>query len=254
MEKIARIKAENISKKFRIGSRNNPALAKIVRLMSKGGEREIQVLKDISLSVNAGEVLGIIGRNGSGKSTLLRIIAGIYTPDEGKVENNGKVFYLSGFDSGLMPRLTMRENIFLVCSILGLSQKDIEKRFNEIVEFAGLKEFVDTEVDKFSSGMTSRLNFSITIHCIQHHSPDILLLDEVIGAGGDIDFNEKAGKKMEELIKSGAAVILVSHNLGAIEKYCNRVLLLEKGKIKREGAPIEIIKEYAKNSVLKSKK
>lgn len=248
MEKQTRINIERLSKSFKISSKNNPALGRLIGLINGERPRELNVLKDISLNVSSGDILGIIGKNGSGKSTLLRTIAGIYSPDKGEIKTNGKVFYLSGFDSGLMPRLTLRENIFLVCSILGLSRTDIRKKFNDILSFSGLSKFVDTEVDKFSSGMLSRLNFSITIHCIQHHSPDILLLDEVFGAGGDIDFQEKAAKKMEELIKSGAAVIMVSHNLEIIKKYCHKVIWLNNGSILKNGNPYEIIAEYTQKS------
>lgn len=245
-EQKTRIKVEGISKTFRIGSKNNPALGKIISLVKGERQKELKVLKDISLTVNEGEILGIIGKNGSGKSTLLRTIAGIYEQDSGIIKNDGKVFYLSGFDSGLMPKLTMRENIFLVCSILGLEQKDVKKKFNEIVEFTELKDFVDTEVEKFSSGMTSRLNFSITIHCIQHHSPDILLLDEVFGAGGDIDFQKKATEKMDKLLNGGAAVILVSHDLNIIKKHCHKAMLIEKGQIIKYGTTAEVIERYTR--------
>lgn len=244
MDQKVRIKVSEISKKFKIGSKNNPALGRVLTLLKREKQKELQVLKEVSFEVKEREILGLIGRNGSGKSTLLRVIAGIYLQDEGSIETNGKVFYLSGFDSGLMPRLTMKENIFLMCSVLGLSQKDIKKKFNDIVEFAGLRDFVYTEVDKFSSGMLSRLNFSITIHCIQHHSPDILLLDEVFGAGGDIDFQEKAIKRMEELITGGATVLMVSHNLSIIEQYCKKTLLMEKGSIKFAGDTKKAISTY----------
>lgn len=244
--KKARINVENVSKVFRIGSKSNPALGRIISFLKGDKKKELRVLNNVNLTVSAGEIVGIIGKNGSGKSTLLRTIAGIYIQDSGKIETSGRVFYLSGFDLGLMPRLTMRENIFLVCSVLGLGQADIKKRFESIVDFSGLNDFVDTEVDKFSSGMASRLNFSITVHCIEHHSPDILLLDEVFGAGGDIDFQEKAAKKMEELIKSGAAVILVSHNLEIIKNYCESVVLLQNGRVVKKGNPAEIVEFYIK--------
>jgi ABC-type polysaccharide/polyol phosphate transport system ATPase subunit len=241
---MERIKVQNISKKFNLNKRKRQgALGKIIRIFSEKENSEIQVIKDISLTLNSGEILGIIGKNGSGKSTLLRIIAGIYTPDRGEVKLNGESVYLAGLALGLEDKLTMRENIFLVSSLLGLGQKDIKKKFDEIVAFSELKDYLDVKLSKFSSGMISRLAFSISIFCVSHKNPDILLLDEVFSSGADIKFQEKALKKMEELIKSGAAVVLVSHDLDLIEKYCNRTVWIDNGLIK-EGKPKEIIKEY----------
>jgi len=244
MTEEIKIKLENVSKKFKIGKKSHPALRRMLSFIKNTNQNDLQVLNNISFEVKKGQILGIIGKNGSGKSTLLRIIAKIYLPDRGTVQTSGRVFYLSGFDAGLVPRLTMRENIYLICSILGLSKKETNKKFDEIVNFSGLKQFLDTEVEKFSSGMISRLNFSITAHCVEHHNPDILLLDEVFGGGGDINFQEKATAKMEELIKGGATVILVSHSLDVIEKHCHRAILLEQGRILKEDTPKKIIKIY----------
>ncbi|MEI6849900.1 MAG: ATP-binding cassette domain-containing protein [archaeon] len=249
MKKEMRIKIEKLSKKFRLGEKSNPILEKIISLVKKEKmQKEFNVLDSIDLTALEGEIVGIIGKNGSGKSTLLRTIAKIYDPDSGLNETFGKVFYISGFDAGLMPKLTMKENIFLAGSILGLSQNNIKRKFNDIVEFSGLKEFINTKIEKFSSGMISRLNFSITVYCLEHQNPEILLLDEVFGSGGDLEFKNKATQKMEELIKKGATVILVSHDLEIIQKYCHRALLMENGKIVREGKPLEIIEEYIKNT------
>jgi len=239
-----RVNVVNVNKKFKLGSKENLALNRVVRFFRREKPKEIQVLDNISFNVQQGQVLGIIGRNGSGKSTLLRVLAKIYPQDSGIIETNGKVFYLSGFDSGVVPRLTMKENIFLISSILGLSNKQIKRTFNKILELSGLKDFVDVEVNKFSSGMVARLNFSITINCIESHSPDILLLDEVFNSSGDIDFQEKAKKKMDELIKSGIAVILVSHDLNLIKEYCNKIIWIEKGKIINQGNPEKLINSY----------
>ena len=142
----------------------------------------------------------------------------------------------------------MRNNIYLIGSIMGLSRKEVKKRFQEIVSFAELEDFVDTKVYQFSYGMLNRLCFSTTIHFLKHKNPDILLLDEVFGSGGDLSFQNKAIAKIEEFIKGGAAVILVSHNLHLIKKYCSRVILLENGKIKKEGYPNETIDEYIQNA------
>ena len=143
----------------------------------------------------------------------------------------------------------MRENIYLMGSVMGLSQEEIRNRFDQIVEFSGLRDHVDIKIYQFSTGMISRLNFSIVMHCLEYKKPDILLLDEVLSAGGDIDFQEKATKKMEELIKGGAAVILVSHSLSTINDYCDNVIWLEKGNIKEIGKPKNIIKNYKKSNI-----
>jgi ABC-type polysaccharide/polyol phosphate transport system ATPase subunit len=245
-----RVELNNICKKFDIDFKSNDAaLSRLIDFMSsKRKKRELNALKDISFKASAGETIGIIGDNGSGKSTLLRIIAEVYTPTSGVVRTNGNVVYLTTIGLGLMPKLTMRENIKLMGSIMGLSQKDIRDRFDEIVEFSGLKEFLDTKVYQFSSGMTGRLGFSATIHCISHRNPDILLLDEVLGGGvGDIDFQAKALKKMEELITGGATVIMVSHGLASIDNYCDNVIWLEKGEIVKIGNPKEVIKAYTES-------
>lgn len=247
-EEKYRVTLENVSKKFKIGCENESALSRFISIFSGiEHKRELQVLKNISFSAKAGENIGIIGKNGSGKSTLLRIIAEIYSFDEGKLEVNGRMVYLTGFGQGLNPRLTMRENIYLIGSVMGLSQKDIQKRFNEIVEFSGLDNFLDTKVYQFSSGMTSRLSISSTLFCVAHANPDILLIDEAFSGGADIDFQEKSLKKMEELIRSGATVILVSHDLGMIKKYCNKVICFDRGRIAKIGGPDEVIEFYEKN-------
>jgi ABC-type polysaccharide/polyol phosphate transport system ATPase subunit len=239
-QKIKRIEVKNLSKRFHVSfKKNEGALYRILDFLCGNREKkEIEIFEDISFDVYSGEILGVIGRNGAGKSTLLRLIAEVYKPDFGEIRNNGKVVYLTGMSQGSSPKLTMRENIYLMGSIMGLSQRDIKKRFNDIVDFSGLKDFVDMKVYQFSTGMISRLNFSIMIHCINHQNPDILLLDEVLSAGGDIDFQEKATKKMEELIRGGSAVILVSHNLDTIKKYCKKVLWI-KGKNDFEFADTE---------------
>lgn len=246
MEDIA-IELNNVSKKFKIGCKEEKKtiLAKITSFFSgKEAKKDFWALREISFSAHSGENLGIIGKNGSGKSTLLRVIAGVYEPSSGEVKTKGNVFCLMGLGQGLNHKLTMRENIYLMGSIMGLSQKDIKGKFDEIVNFSDLENFLDTKVYQFSSGMVIRLNFSVMIHCLRHSKPDILLLDEIFGAGGDIDFEEKAIKKMEEFVMGGTTVVLASHNLDIIKKYCGRVIWLNKGEIVGIGAPKEIIFEY----------
>ena len=235
-----------VSKDFNLGfKKQSNALDRVISLISgKESIRRLRVLEDISFKAVAGENIGLIGRNGSGKSTLLKLIAGIYQVDSGSFSTEGEIVYLSGFGFGLKERMTMRENIKLVGLLMGLSKKDINNRFAEIVKFSELEDFVDTKIYQFSSGMLSRLRFSITIHCLQEKKADIVLLDEVFSSGGDLTFENKAIAKMEEFIRGGSTVILVSHNLMLIEKYCNRVLFLEKGKIMKEGETLGVIKAY----------
>ena len=247
-EKFERVIVEGVSKKFtRKFKKNKKALAKFVSFFSPAGKKiDFNVLDNISFKVSSGENLGIIGRNGAGKSTLLRILAGIYLPDRGLVKTNGRLIYVTGFGQGLKSKLTMRENIYLVGSVMGLSKRDMDSKLDEIVDFSGLGDYLDTQVYQFSSGMLSRLSFSISIHCLKHQNPDILLFDEVLGGGGDITFHEKSMEKMDELIKGGATVIMVSHGLSSIKKYCDRAILLDDGKIVKEGSAKEVVDFYIK--------
>ncbi|KKQ21835.1 MAG: hypothetical protein US35_C0016G0009 [Parcubacteria group bacterium GW2011_GWA2_37_10] len=241
------IKLSNVSKKFKIGchKEQKTALAGIISFFSgKEAKKDFLALKNVSFSVRSGENLGIVGRNGSGKSTLLRILAGVYEPSSGEVTTKGNIVCLMGLGQGLSHKLTMRENIYLMGSVLGLSQRDIKIKFADIVDFSGLEKFLDTKIYQFSSGMVIRLNFSVMIHCLHYSKPDILLLDEVFGSGGDIDFEEKAIKKMEEFITGGATVVLASHDLDIIKKYCDRVIWLNEGEIFGAGNPQEIIFKY----------
>ena len=244
-----KIKLQNISKTFGGNYLGRElALSHITNIFFKKRiKNKTAVLDDVSFDVNSGEVLGIIGKNGSGKSSLLRIMAGIYKADSGKVISNGEIFYLTTMGVGLMDRLTMKENIFLVGAIMGLTRKEVKEIFNDIVEFSELGEFVNSKVKYFSTGMIGRLGFSISAFCMKSKKSEILLLDEVFGSGADFQFEQKAIKKMEEFINGGATIVMVSHDLEIIEKYCNKVILLEQGKIKSVGMPREIIELYKKN-------
>ena len=244
------IQLESVSKRFNIGyKKHENALYRLIRFLSGRENRKIlQVLENINISVTKGERVGIIGRKETGKSTLLRLIAGIYEVDAGKLETDGSIMYISGFAQGIKSKLTMRENIYLIGSIMGLNKKDVQGVFEDIVNFSNLKEFLDTKVYQFSSGMVTRLTFSIFIHCINCRRPEILLLDEVIGAGGDIDFTKKASEKMKELVLSGSTVLFVSHGLGEIENYCSKTVWIEKGKIKMLGDTKSVIQKYKESA------
>ena len=241
-----RINLQGVGKKFNLNFRKKEGiLARLLTIFSSSkNTNDFWVFRGINFTPADGQIVGIIGRNGSGKSTLLRVLAGIYQADEGTVELNGQVAYLTGFGQGLMPKLTMRENIYLVGSLLGLSPKEIKHRFNEIVEFSELKNYIETPVYKFSTGMISRLSFSTTILCLKHRNPDILIIDEALDAGADLSFRNKALNKMEEILRTGANVVLVSHDLDTIERYCHEVIWLDKGKIIRRGKASEIVAAY----------
>jgi lipopolysaccharide transport system ATP-binding protein len=238
MEKIL---VKNVSKKFRIGIKNQGSvLHRIISVFSgKEFKREIDVLEDISFSVKSSEILGVIGDNGSGKSTLLRCIAKIYPHNKGKIVTSGKIISLINLNIGMQPKLILKDNVFLCCSFFGIPKKEIEKKFNSILEFSELQDYVNTKLYQFSNGMLQRLAFSIGINC----NPDILLLDEVFEVG-DEKFKNKSVKKIRSLVKEGVSIILVSHNLQLIQKYCDGVILMKKGKILEKGKPKEIIAKY----------
>lgn len=201
-------------------------------------------LKDINFEVMKGEVIGIIGRNGAGKSTLLKILSQITPPTTGEIKIKGTVGSLLEVGTGFHPELTGRENIFLNGAILGMKKKDIEKKFNEIVEFAGIEKFLDTPVKYYSSGMYVRLAFSVAAHM----DTDILIIDEVL-AVGDAEFQKKCLGKMEDVTqKEGRTILFVSHNMGAIRQLCNKCVLLSGGKIERIGETNSVIDYYLSNN------
>lgn len=238
---MKKISIENLEKEFNIGYFKKQSFLRWLLSFISGREpkKKIKVLDNISFHVNSGEILGLVGSNGSGKSTLLRIIAGIYKHDKGDVVTNTKIISIINLGIALKDRLTMKDNIFLVGSLFGMSQKDIESKFDSIVEFSGLKEFVNTKIYQFSNGMLQRLAFSISIHA----NPGILLLDEFFEVG-DEDFRNKSSNKIKELGEEGVCVIFVSHELEKMEKYCSRIIWLDNSRIKEIGDPKEIIEKY----------
>ena len=200
-------------------------------------------LSDVSFSVGRGEVLGIVGSNGAGKSTLLKVIAGILTPTSGELRVKGRVVPMLELGSGFDDDLTGRENIFLNGAILGYSEQFLRERFDEIVEFSGLYDFLDVPVRNYSSGMVMRLAFSIASMV----EPDVLIVDEIL-AVGDARFQEKSYTRMLELMHRGTTVLLVSHDLGQIRRLCDRVLWLDGGRVRRIGDTQEVCDAYAKAS------
>lgn len=207
-------------------------------------KEEFWALKDVNFEVQPGEVVGIIGHNGAGKSTLLKILSQITPPTEGEIKINGRVGSLLEVGTGFHPELTGRENIMLNGAILGMTKNEIIKKFDAIVEFASIEKFLDTPVKYYSSGMYVRLAFSVAAHM----EPDILIVDEVL-AVGDAEFQKKCLGKMDEITKKeGRTILFVSHNMPAISSLCNRTILLNKGKIIKDGLTKDVIKYYVEKS------
>ena len=239
------IEIKNLGKKYRLGAiepyyslRDQIAgLFKFARKSKSKGE--FWALKDISFSVNEGEVVGIIGRNGAGKSTLLKILSQITPPTTGEITVRGRVASLLEVGTGFHPELTGRENIYLNGAILGMNQKEIKRKFAEIVAFSEIEKFLDTPVKRYSSGMYVRLAFAVAAHL----EPEILIVDEVL-AVGDIQFQKKCLGKMRDVAKGGRTVLFVSHNLGAVNQLCRSCILLDRGKIIAQGPTAEVTKKY----------
>lgn len=204
---------------------------------------EVIALAGLSFSVNSGEVIGIIGRNGAGKSTILKLITRIAYPNRGKVTSHGTIGAFIELGAGLHYELTGRENIYLYGSILGMKRKEIDLRFDDIVNFAGISRFLEMPIKKYSSGMFSRLGFSVCAF----YDPDILLVDEVL-AVGDASFQKKCLLKMQQFKKIGKTIVFVSHDMDAIASICTRVIWLDRGKIKDEGKPKEVISRYLRSA------
>ncbi len=239
------IEVQGVTKAFNMGvARSMGSLARIVSFLSdRTPKKRICVLRNVSLKVKPGEIIGVVGKNASGKSTLMRILAGIYSADSGVVRTDGKIVSLIGLNIGLKERLTMKDNIFLCCSLFGLPQKTIRKRFNSIVEFSELEDYVGTKIYQFSEGTRQRLAFSIAVHC----NPEILLLDEVFEVG-DKWFREKCSKRIRGLARKGACILFVSHELDMVKKHCSRTIWLDKGRIVKDGPCEEVLKEYVKST------
>ena len=199
------------------------------------------LINDISFSVKQGEVVGLIGSNGAGKSTLLKVVSGVMKPTKGKVQVNGVISPMIELGAGFDVELTARENIFLNAAVLGYSKNFIEEKFDQIVEFSELKDFLDVPVRNFSSGMVARLAFSIATIV----DPEILIVDEILSVG-DISFQKKSENKMKSLINGGTTVLFVSHSINQIKELCDTVVWLEKGKVLKIGDAEKICTEYEK--------
>jgi ABC-type polysaccharide/polyol phosphate transport system ATPase subunit len=237
---MAAVRLDKVSKRFILYHERPRSFQELViNAFRRGRREELWALKDISFAVPEGQSWGIIGPNGSGKSTLLKLIAGIIDPTAGKVSVNGKISALLELGAGFHPDLTGRENVYLSASILGLPRKEVDRRLDSIVEFAGLERFMDVPVKRYSSGMFIRLGFSVAIHM----DPQILLVDEVL-AVGDAAFQRKCWERLFRLQSEGKTIIVVSHDLGAIQRLAHKAILLEAGGLAHVGKPDEAIRHY----------
>lgn len=243
------IVVEHVSKSFRRYPTRGYTTLKdmLVRgewLRQARSRQHVEALKDVSLSVDEGMVLGIIGANGSGKSTLLRVIAGIYRPTSGRVVVAGSISALLNLGLGFHPELSGRENIMIAGLTVGLSRREVRRLFDGIVHFAEIEEFIDAPVRTYSSGMYMRLAFSVAVNV----NPDILLLDEVLGVG-DAHFAEKSRARILNCKREGKTIVLVSHALPTVAEWCHRAIWLDAGRVAAEGDPNEVIDLY-RQSVL----
>ncbi len=249
------ITVEGLAKRYRLGQYRaaygtlRDSLALATRRLARGEHEhhedpELWALKDVSFEVAEGDVVGIIGRNGAGKSTLLKILTRITTPTTGRAEIRGRVGSLLEVGTGFHPELTGRENIFLNGSILGMKRREIATKLDEIVDFAGVEKFIDTPVKRYSSGMYVRLAFSVAAHL----EPEILLVDEVL-AVGDSEFQRRCLGRMEDIGASGRTVLFVSHNMQAMTRLCDRVILLDGGQVVEDGESSAVVARYLQSGL-----
>lgn len=247
------IKVEDIAKSYRLGITGAGSFKKdlqhwwhgLFNSTESGSHPDVDefwALKNVSFDIREGEVVGFIGKNGSGKSTLLKLISRIYPPTEGTISGRGKIVSLLEVGTGFHEELTGRENIYLNGEILGMSTRQIDERYEDIVAFSGVEKFIDTPVKRYSSGMYVRLAFAVAAHI----DPDILIIDEVL-AVGDAAFQEKCLAKIQEIASSGnKTIIFVSHDMNTVRRLCNRVMYLSEGKIIADGTPDAVIQKYLK--------
>ena len=237
------IEVTSLSKNFRLYHERNRYIKAAFLRGRRAKFEEFIALNDVSFDVPHGATLGIIGSNGSGKTTMLKCLTGIYTPERGSIKIDGKVAALLELGAGFHPELTGSENVYLNGAILGMTKRDVELKFDKIVEFAGLEKFINTPVKNFSSGMVVRLGFSIAAHV----EPKILLIDEILSVG-DQDFQRKSTEKIEEFRREGRTIVVVSHSLGLVQQLCKEVIWLDKGKVRQSGLATDVISAYTGGS------
>lgn len=235
------IEAKNVGIVYKVFHEKHRSLKEFLfnRFRGRGGSEDFWALRNVSFEVKQGDVLGVIGKNGAGKSTLLLVLSGILHPDEGRIKLNARASSLLSIGAGFKPDLSGRDNIFLNGAFLGLTQDEIESKYDQIVKFAGIGNFIDVQVKKYSAGMKARLGFSIAASI----EPDILLLDELLGVG-DANFKEKSKKKIRELMKKAKTVVIVTHDPDFVKEYCTKAVWIDEGTMKAEGNPNEVVDKY----------
>lgn len=236
------ISAKNVTKKFNVFfDKTNTIKEKLLFWNRSKNKEERVVLNNINVDIKKGEVVGLIGTNGSGKSTLLKLMTKIIYPNEGTITTEGKLTSLLELGAGFHPDFSGRENIYFNASIFGLTRKEIDNRLEQIIEFSELRDYIDNPVRTYSSGMYMRLAFSVAINV----DAEILLIDEILSVG-DQHFQEKCFRKIEELKKEGKTIVIVTHTMNAVQRFCTRAVWLYNGKIKMDGTPKEVIPEYTR--------
>lgn len=233
------ISVDGVTKSYRKYDERNQSLKATVLRGRRARYTEFSALNEVSLEIPAGSVFGLIGDNGSGKSTLLKCIAGILTPEKGRITVDGSMAALLELGAGFHPELSGRENVFLNAAILGMTRQETKMRFDEIVHFSGLEEFIDAPVRTYSSGMYVRLGFAVAVHT----DPDILLLDEIL-AVGDEDFQRKCMKKISDVHGAGKTIVIVSHAISTVARMCENAVLLEHGHITSRGSAPDVVDSY----------
>lgn len=237
------IKLDKVSMRFNLGIEKNfsfkEAFIRLFQFKKKKKKEDFWALKDICFEIKKGEVVGLIGSNGAGKSTMLKVVSGVMKPTKGKVYVNGVISPMIELGAGFDNELTARENIYLNGAVLGYSKKFLDSKFDEIVEFSELRDFLDVPIKNFSSGMTAKLAFAISTVV----EPEILIVDEILSVG-DIKFQEKSKKKMMEMIKGGTTVLYVSHSLQSIKELCTKVIWIEHGQMVMIGDAKEVCDKY----------
>lgn len=240
-ESIYSVEIDNVCKHYRIYNDKGAELKEKILFFWRNKYTENKVLDGVSLKIKKGEAVGFVGHNGCGKSTLLKLISRIIYPDEGEITTRGRISGLIELGAGFHPDMTGRENIYINASIYGLSRKEIDERLEKIIEFSGLGDFIDAPVRTYSSGMYMRLGFSVAINV----DADILLIDEIL-AVGDGEFQAKCLRALQEVKKTGATIIVVSHSLSQIEDICEKSYWIDDGKLRMEGEPKTVHEAYLK--------
>lgn len=233
------IEVKNVSKRYKLyKSKKHRAMEALIPQF-KTYHTDFYSLKDFNLTVNKGEIVGVIGKNGSGKSTLMKIIAGVTQPTTGTVEVKGNIVPLLELGSGFHPEFTGYENIYFYTAVLGYPKDKIKEKIREIISFADVGEFIDQPVKNYSSGMKSRLAFAVSVNI----DPDVLILDEVLSVG-DASFKAKSFEKIKEFFTNGKTILFVSHSMESVKKLCNRAILLHKGELVMDGDPKSVVDKY----------